>query len=210
MKLRNNQSGIAHVAAILVVVVLAIIGVVGWKVWKNNDDKKSNSSSSNQTVSSASNSKTKSTQATDPSAKWKAYSTKDTKLSLKYPETWVAAANPNTCTDGLYLLGANSSSVGECGTNNFGQITIASRQNQICGDLSSESWNVTAKEDITVDKVAGIKQTATSKTSNSTIITQYCFKPSDTAYILSYTKTPTYPDVLSDFNTVVTKTVSFN
>lgn len=35
MKLKNNQDGIAHLAAILAVVVVVAIGVVGWKVWDN-------------------------------------------------------------------------------------------------------------------------------------------------------------------------------
>lgn len=35
MKLKNNESGIAHIAAIVVVVVFVAIGVVGWKVWDN-------------------------------------------------------------------------------------------------------------------------------------------------------------------------------
>lgn len=34
-EIRNNQSGIAHVATILIVLVITVIGLVGWKVWGN-------------------------------------------------------------------------------------------------------------------------------------------------------------------------------
>ena len=43
MKLKNNQSGVAHIAAILVVVVIAAIGIVGWKVWDSTKEDKSSS-----------------------------------------------------------------------------------------------------------------------------------------------------------------------
>lgn len=39
MKIKNNQTGIAHVAAIVLVIVIAVIGFVGWKVWDNQKDK---------------------------------------------------------------------------------------------------------------------------------------------------------------------------
>ncbi len=37
MRLKNNQSGIAHLAAILSLIVVVAIGVVGWRVWLNSD-----------------------------------------------------------------------------------------------------------------------------------------------------------------------------
>ena len=57
MKIKNDQSGIAHVAIVfLVVVVIGVIGLVGWKVWDNNkesnNNSESNSSSSNKDASS--------------------------------------------------------------------------------------------------------------------------------------------------------------
>ncbi len=39
MKLKNNQSGAAHIVVILLVIVIAIVGVVGWKVWDNSKTK---------------------------------------------------------------------------------------------------------------------------------------------------------------------------
>lgn len=39
MKIKNNQEGIAHIAAILIVVVLIVVGFVGWKVWGSNNQK---------------------------------------------------------------------------------------------------------------------------------------------------------------------------
>lgn len=41
---KNNQDGMAHLAAILVVVVFVAIGVVGWKVWDNSNNNPSTQS----------------------------------------------------------------------------------------------------------------------------------------------------------------------
>lgn len=38
-KIKNNQLGVAHLAAVLVVIVIAVIGLVGWKVWDNRASK---------------------------------------------------------------------------------------------------------------------------------------------------------------------------
>lgn len=39
MKIKNNQSGVAHVAIVLlIVVVLGVAGFVGWKVWDSRKD----------------------------------------------------------------------------------------------------------------------------------------------------------------------------
>lgn len=43
MKIKNNQSGVAHMVAILAVIVIVAIGLVGWKVWDNNRTKQNNS-----------------------------------------------------------------------------------------------------------------------------------------------------------------------
>lgn len=64
MKLKNNQSGVAHVAAILLVILIAAVGVVGWKVWDNNKKDETTapaSSSTNQTEQSATDSTDSST-----------------------------------------------------------------------------------------------------------------------------------------------------
>lgn len=57
MKLKTNQSGVAHIAAILIVLVMVAIGFVGWKVWKNGQPKSTtNSKDSNQASNKSSES----------------------------------------------------------------------------------------------------------------------------------------------------------
>ncbi|MCX6729809.1 MAG: hypothetical protein NTV95_04205 [Candidatus Saccharibacteria bacterium] len=47
MKIKNDQSGIAHVAMlVLVVVVIGVVGFVGWKVWDMSSNKANTSISS--------------------------------------------------------------------------------------------------------------------------------------------------------------------
>lgn len=63
MKLKYNQSGIAHFVLVIAVVIIGVIGFAGWKVWdsKNDDssssrDTKNNTSQENKTESSSNSS----------------------------------------------------------------------------------------------------------------------------------------------------------
>lgn len=64
--IKNNQSGIAHLAVILAVVVLVAIGFVGWKVWDNNKSSDSKKNTSTATTDSTKKSTTNTT-STDKS-----------------------------------------------------------------------------------------------------------------------------------------------
>ena len=54
MKIKNNESGLAHIAIVaLVVLVIGIVGFAGWKVWDKKDIKISNESPATATKSTA-------------------------------------------------------------------------------------------------------------------------------------------------------------
>jgi hypothetical protein len=53
MKLKSNQTGIAHVLAVTAVVLIAVIGFAGWKVWEAQVDKKVATSKGNKLVSTS-------------------------------------------------------------------------------------------------------------------------------------------------------------
>lgn len=54
MKLRSNQSGIAHIAAVVMLLVILAAGFVGWRVWKSSQPKKSvNNTGSSRAADSA-------------------------------------------------------------------------------------------------------------------------------------------------------------
>lgn len=103
MKLKNNQAGVAHLAALLVVVVIVVIGLVGWRVWDNSKNNTATSSTSNTTADSSSSLGTKENAKTvDETKDWKTYNaTLKTggvqattyKFSFKYPADWKVSSS---------------------------------------------------------------------------------------------------------------------
>jgi hypothetical protein len=83
MKLKNNQSGIAHVAAILLVVVIAVVGFVGWKVWDGNKTKNGTSTS----PASLENKNKEIAKPVDEYTNWKTASFELAEASFKYPSS---------------------------------------------------------------------------------------------------------------------------
>ena len=113
MKLRNNQSGIAHVAAIALVVVIAATGFVGWKVWDNNKTKES-------TSNAATPSETKYKEVKKPAdeyADWKTASFELAEASFKYPDNLKLTrevkpdASANTSFESYTLTASDETSI---------------------------------------------------------------------------------------------------
>ena len=88
MKLKNNESGIAHLAAIVAVVVVLAIGAVGWKVWDSKESMASNEESSVTTqpiVKDAEETETKPAEDNVPEG-YSSY--KNDVFALNYPKGW--------------------------------------------------------------------------------------------------------------------------
>lgn len=231
----KNNKGFGAIEALLIVVIIGILGFTGWYVW--NSHKKTNSiyNAANQVNSSTTTypkGSAKKKPAVDPTADWVAYSSKEGQYSLKYPKTWVTFAEPKLCTEGLLLLGADSKSVGTCGSENFGQISIVSTS----GDSQKDSELSTATSGIgdlgfkdivttsvTLNGVKGEKQTGTSTGADiqgpptlpkDTKVTKYIFYTNNRTYVAKYVSgdynSKAYPDAMSDFDTMVTKTLKFS
>lgn len=93
MKIKNNQAGVAHLAAILVVVVIAVIGFVGWKVWDNSKNKQQNSTAASnkseaKTGSPSTVDNKENAKPVDQTKDWKQYCDDKTSLCFKYPSDW--------------------------------------------------------------------------------------------------------------------------
>ncbi len=89
MKIKNNQDGVAHLAAILAVVVIVAIGVVGWKVWDNRETEKNNNSATSipaTTNDDVVDSSAKDVKTINPTASWTSFSKNS--LEFKYPSDW--------------------------------------------------------------------------------------------------------------------------
>lgn len=217
-KISKYQSGFSAVDGLLLLVIIGVIGFIGWYVYHAQQN-----ANKNYTQTSRGNpifkKTTKKKVTTAPYAGWTTYNSKDGKISLKYPKTWVTAAHPELCGEGVLLLGANSSSVGTCGSEGFGQITVTWQPSHAnCGNLDGSEWAVNSKKTVLVSGVSGLKQTATSKAISGQGLgdqpagipaVNYCFNIGGYTYVANYTKLAAYPDVLDDFNLMVTQTLKF-
>ena len=215
-RINKNQKGFTLVEGLLVVIALALIVGVAFYVMNANKDKKDD-----KVTTPSSTSKTQA--VADPTANWTSYSSPLGKFSVKYPKAWATAANPDACSNtaetGIFLLGADSESVGKCASEGFGQMAITWRTDrQFCGDLNSDTTMQDSKQTVTVDGQSATKIEATAKAPGmglgadpeGTKSVQYCIVANNMTYIANYTQLSSYPDALSDFNTMVTKTLKFN
>lgn len=213
----KNYKGFALLEGLLILLIIGMLAGVGYYVYdakKNSENSLDNASKTELTAAG------KKTVAEDPTKDWKAYSNKDGQFSLKHPASWVQASSPELCSEGLLLIAANAASVGTCASEDGGQMQISSQ----AGDLRSEYQLKSANypdlktESVTVAGVAGEKQSGTYKAdegaegpgpSTGEKKVTYIFYTNSRTYQASYWIKDSYPDVLADFNTMVTKTLKF-
>lgn len=223
-KLNKDFKGFALVEVLLVILTLIIIGVAGYFVAKHIDKKPINTTSSNTTPTQAIKKSTNASTSTsvDPTANWTVYSNVKGQFSLRYPTNWVQAASPQLCSDGLVLLGPNTGSVGHCASEGFGEVYVSSSAGDSRSDhnLGKGYTNIT-KDNITIANVNGVRESGTAMGQqtdqqalgglpDNTRVALYIFYTNGKTYVAEYNQTPSYPDVLSDFNLLVTKTLKFS
>jgi hypothetical protein len=217
-KLQNNQSGSA-LTILFIILIVALIGAAGWLVYKN--QKKAPATTTTTTVQKTTSTPVPKTEA-DPTATWTVYSDAAGKFALRYPTTWVKATHPELCSPGILLLGPTTATVGVCASEGFGQVHITSTD----GDSRSNyelgtGYTAVTKTDVTVDGVTGKKISGTAKgqaasdtpgmgaLADGTIVVNYVFYTNGKTYVAGYTQPPANPDVLNDFNLLVTKSLTF-
>lgn len=216
----KRSYGFTAVEGLLILVIVGILGFTGWYVWSSKTDADKTAAD----AAKASSSSVSSSKATDPTADWVAFSSKEGVYSGKHPKTWVAASSPEMCSPGIMLFGADSKSVGKCATESFGQISFVSVTGDTRSDftLNTTTYKDITSTDVTVAGVAGKKHAGTAiggsdepgALAAGTKVTKYVFFTGGKTYSLSYMSADlagtAYPDALSDFNTLVTKTFKFS
>ena len=217
--MKKKHYDFAAAETILVAIIVCMVVGLGYYAYKANKDagrSLTTSSSLNQDVANA---KTNAS-GTDVTKDWKAYS--NSAFSLKYPPGWAVAKNPELCGEGILLLGADSSSVGVCGSEGFGQMSIAAIDgNQLSSvELQKSNYPDLKTEAVVVAGVAGSKQTGTYHAdggegigpASGEIDTVYSFVTNNRTYIAIYRNESAkkYPDVKKDFELMITKTLKFN
>lgn len=221
MKLKKiNQKGVAPLEIVLLLVVVAIIGGIGWYVYqaKQKNNQVNNSAANAGDITKYAKKKSTPKPAPpppDPMANWTAYSSQADQLSFKYPNTWVKSV----CDSGIILLGGNQASVGACNSDSLGQVNISSVAGDVRAndELTQADYPDLVTEVSTVNGVTGKKQTGTFKANGQPAlgpatgdkIVKYTFFTNNKTYVLSDNIKAPYPDVLSDFNMLVTMSFKF-
>ena len=215
----KSNKGFTIIEGLLILIILAGLGGIGWYVWDTNNktlDTLADADAANSSVANVSKTK-------DATADWVVFSNKDGQFSGKHPKTWVEATNPEMCNPGLLLIGADSKSVGICASESFGQMSVSSVE----GDSSKEAelkdgYTKIVKTNVTVNSFKGVKMTAEASgqqqeseiglvgLADGTKVTKYIFYTNGRTYTATYIGASSYPDVLSDFDLMVTKTLKFS
>lgn len=222
--LRKDSSGFGVIAIVFVLVVVGLVGTLGWVAYKNFRNTHKASVATTNTSHETSHTPEVST------ADWTTYVGSDNKISFKYPKSWLTAAHPELCSKGTVLLAPTADSLGICGSDTAGQVSVSWKaSSQTCDNFGSDSGSITyddgtvvktavnqTKENVTVSGVSGIKRTSVSTGDGpyawpkGTFDSTYCFNYGGYIYTAQYLQKPSYPDAKSDFDTMVTKTLRFS
>lgn len=225
MLMKKNQDGFSIIESLLVLVIIGLVGFVGWYVWnsKTNTDKVlsvNNSGSprfkkkANAKVAAGGSQKT-----VDPTKDWVPYASSSHKFTLKYPQNWAVAANPELCGPDTLLLGPTPEAVGKCATEGTGEVLFSFSDRYACQPLDSASYEGLKGELAFLYGIAGSKQTGVSKDTSTegdgglpagVKVIHYCFDDGNKHFTAFYRQLPSYPDVSADFNTIVTNTLKLN
>jgi Tfp pilus assembly protein PilE len=211
-----NSKGFTLVHALLLVVIAGMIAGVGYFVY--NSQKKTNTALDNATKSQNDPQKSEKKeeaqeQDEDPTKDWKSYANQD-------PSVWLTASNPESCSEGLVLFAPTQDSLGICASEKGGQILISSSDGDNTGNYKlGEGYIDVSETTITINGVVSKKYSGTaSKQSETqfigglpdgTKVIHYVAYANGKTYVVQYTQEPTYTDVQSDFELLVTKTLKF-
>lgn len=195
------------------IIIVGVISLSGWLVYQKNQDKSQTNSSQNQTTS------WQNIHNQDPTKDWKAYSSAEGKFSLRYPGNWIQADHPEYCTPSILLLGMDKNSVGKCGSESFGEISIRSlegdqRQNHQYDRTSFK--NDFNKKTIVINGAEGIREGGTENREScagicdplGTKLIHYLVLFNARTYDIEYRQRPNDQDELNNFDLMVTNTPS--
>lgn len=219
--LRKNQSGYGAIEAVLIVVVVGIIGGVGWYVWKSQNETKDTLDNLSSAQNDPQKAEKKAEPAVDPTKDWIVFKSDKGKFTLKHPPSWVTAKDLDYCGGRALLVGADEKSVGVCASENGGQMVIQSMDGDNTSNYQLKNGFVNVKSStININGMDGTKSIGEAKGQqdgegipglpDGTKVVSYSFFSKGITYTAMYTQLASYPNVLSDFELLVTKTLQFN
>jgi hypothetical protein len=226
-----NQKGFSVLEVSLILIIISMIGGTGYYVFQSRQKTNDNLSSTPSQVEQ------KSAPIETSTAGWQLAKSSAGQFSVKYPKGWVQPSNRDLCdadvlARGIYV-GPTSEDVLKCATENFGQIGITSTEgdHQIDSDFSQDPGFASVQQKVvTVDGVKGKRVQGIAGASpggegdfsqqaqfsgsyaDGTLVVKYIFYANNNTYVASYQQSKTglhSQDVLSIFDTMVTKTLKF-
>jgi hypothetical protein len=123
------------------------------------------------------------------------------------------------------MAGADAKSVGQCASDNFGQIYVSSTEGRRLDEhklaTSNYPYQNIASRKATVDNIEGRRETGTAMGQtdakfempglpDGAKVVVYSFYAHGRTYVAQYTQRTGDPDVLRDFDLMVTKTLKFS
>jgi hypothetical protein len=221
--MNQNRKGFTPIHVILVFVVVGIIAGTGWFAARARNDniQPAQNNATTQTNPQQTPSSNQKMAEEDPTADWVQYTDKTGKFTLKHPKSWALPTRADLCTDGLILLGGNVDSVGACASDSGGQMSVfvAEGDQKSAYVLSPDYFKDIKTSSVTINGTPGERQEGSAYGDNvdalggyaeGTKVIHYIFvTEKDRTYVAMYVQKSSYPNVLSDFDTMITKTLKF-
>lgn len=219
--MKQQQSGGGILEGILIFLAVVIVAVVGWYVYQARNNTIKTLQNTSKGANQGATKKSATTPATDPTASWTKYSNAKGNYSLKHPASWIEASHPELCVDGLVLLGPSKDTVGACGSDSGGQMSVWCGEAITRKDSWDNGYTGVSSAEVTVDSVKG-KRTQGSTMGqqgsesllgthpDGTKVVEYTFDFNNRSCTARYVQEPSSPDVLNDFDTMITKTLKFS
>ncbi len=217
-----NSKGSSPLHIVLVLVIVGLIAGVGYYVYNSQKETKQNLDNANSSLNSASQSGDKKEETKedekDETAGWVSFKNEAGEFSVRHPKEWVTAEDTSTCSNeslSITLIGTKES-VGDDCYGNQGQMSLGSNTDTSYDYLPIESGlSDYKKETVAVDGVEGYKVSGSLKVADTYYeqgakMVTYSFKTNNRVYFFQYRQNAESPELMSDFTTMVTKTLTFN
>jgi hypothetical protein len=223
----KNQKGLSLVEVLLILASAMIIGAVGCS---RQEAGKSQANAGGTTTPEAKQIQQQKVlpEKTDETADWITYVSPKGGFSLRHPKQWkVGPKQPQYCTDieSSFTAGANADLVAECGSEYFGQIFITSTEGNHLSDhkLATSLYpyqNITSQK-VAIDQVEGSREAGAAKGQmdekfempglpDGAKVVIYSFYAHGRTYVAKYEQKNDDPDILRDFDLMITKTLKFS
>jgi hypothetical protein len=229
----KNQKGFSSDAIILILVIVQIISSSCWHVSEVRQavEKKPDNviTVSESRAEQAGNQKAQSSE-TDETSGWKSYVSAEGKFSLRYPKKWAVGSRfhdelGEVCPE-IFLAAPDAELLGQCATEYFGlgQISVTSIEGDHIRDrrlTASYPYLNIARRKVMVNNTEGLRESGTAKDhDDEKFILQglpdgakvviYSFYAHGRTYVAQYIQRSGNPNVLREFDLMITKTLKFD